>query len=322
VSSTSTRRGVLAAAAAALLFGINGTVSKLALETGLPSTRLVTIRSAGSAVCLLLVVLVTRPRNLAVDRRELGFLAVAGVVGIGVVQWFYFTAISRLPVGIALLLEYLAPVFVALWVRFGRGEPVRSSLWGALGLCLVGLALVAQVWNGRTLDGLGVLAGLAAAVSLAVYYLTGEHGLGRRDPVSLAAYTFTAAALFWMVVRPPWTFDWSVLGEDVALPGPFDDALVPLGALVAWNIVLGTVVPYLLVLVAIRHVGSTRTGLLGMAEPVTSGIVAWVVLSESLAPIQLAGGAVVLVGIVIAETARSAAPDEPHLLPLSEGPVA
>jgi drug/metabolite transporter (DMT)-like permease len=301
--------GVAAAAAAALLFGINGTVSKLALEAGLTSTRLVELRSLGAAVCLVTATLVSRPGSLAVGRRELAFLVVAGIVGIGLVQWLYFVAIARLPVGIALLLEYLAPVLVALWVRFVRREPVRPRIWGALALCLVGLAVVARVWSGLTLDGLGVLAGLGAAVSLAAYYLTGEHSLGHRDPLSLASWTFAAAAVFWSILQPPWSMDWSRLGDAVALPGPFDGANVPLGALVGWIIVLGTVVPYGFVLLAIRHLGSTRTGLLGMAEPVMSGLVAWIVLSESLSPVQLTGAVVVIVGIAAAETARTPAGD-------------
>ena len=302
-------RGLLAAAGAALLFGINGTVSKLALETDLASTRLVQLRSAGAAVCLLAAVVALRPAALRARREEVLFLVVAGVVGIGLVQWLYFVAIERLPVGIALLLEYLAPVFVALWVRFVRRGAVRPRIWAALALCLAGLATVAQVWDGLTLDGLGVLAGLGAAVSLAAYYLTGEHGLGQRDALSLAAWTFGSAAVFWSVLQPPWSFAWSQLGDSVALPGPFDGAELPLGALVGWIIVLGTVVPYGLVLIALADLGSTRTGLLGMAEPVTSGLVAWVVLSESLEPVQLVGAAVVIAGIVAAETARRAPPD-------------
>lgn len=308
-SSARPALGVAAAAAAALLFGVNGTVSKLALETGLTSTRLVELRSLGAALCLMAAVLLTRPASLAVGPRELAFLVVAGIVGIGLVQWFYFVAIERLPVGIALLLEYLAPVFVALWVRFVRREPVRPRIWGALVLCLAGLGVVAQVWSGLTLDGLGVLAGLAAAVSLAAYYLTGEHGLGRRDPLSLAAWTFVAAAVFWSVLQPPWTFDWSLLGDAVALPGPFDGTEVPLGSMVAWIVVLGTVVPYAFVLVAIRNLGPTRTGVLGMAEPVAAGLVAWVVLDESLMPTQLLGAALVIVGIIAAETARAVPAD-------------
>jgi drug/metabolite transporter (DMT)-like permease len=311
--------GVAAAAAAALLFGVNGTVSKLALETGLTSTRLVELRSLGAAVCLLAAVLLTRPGSLAVGRHELAFLVIAGIVGIGLVQWLYFVAIARLPVGIALLLEYLAPVFVALWVRFVRREPVRPRIWGALALCLVGLAVVAQVWSGLTLDRIGVLAGVAAGVSLAAYYLTGEHGLGRRDPLSLAAWTFTAAAIFWSVLQPPWAFAWSSLADPVALPGPFDGIEVPLWSLVAWIVVLGTVVPYALVLVAIRNVGPTRTGVLGMAEPVAAGLVAWVVLDESLTAMQLLGAAVVIVGILAAETARTPPIDAEPITPWPPG---
>jgi drug/metabolite transporter (DMT)-like permease len=103
--------------------------------------------------------------------------------------------------------------------------------------------------------------------------------------------------------------DWAVVHQAVALPGPFDGAEVPLWSLVGWIIVLGTVVPYAFVLLAIRHLGSTRTGLLGMAEPVTSGLVAWVVLSESLTPSQLLGAGVVIAGIAAAETARAPSGD-------------
>ncbi|GAB2689479.1 EamA family transporter [Thalassiella azotivora] len=296
--------GLVAAAAAALLFGVNGTVSKLALSSDLTSLRLVEIRSAGAALCLMAFLLLTNPRSLRVGRRELGFLLVAGVIGIALVQWFYFVAIERLPVGIALLLEYLAPVMVALWVRFVRKEQLRARVWWALGLCVLGLAVVAQVWDGLTLDGVGVLAGVAAAVCLAAYYLTGEHGLRDRDALSLAAWVFTSAALFWSVLQPWWSFPFDVLADDVPLAGPFDGTAAPLWALVLWVVVLGTVAPYALVLVSIRELGSARTGLLGMAEPVLAGLVAWVVLSEALNVPQLLGAAIVLTGIVLAETSR------------------
>ena len=318
-SSARPALGVAVAAVAALLFGVNGTVSKLALEAGLSSTRLVAMRSLGAALCLITLALLTRPRSLAVGRRELSFLVVTGIIGIGLVQWLYFVAIARLPVGIALLLEYLAPVFVALWVRFVRREPVRRRIWAALALCLVGLAVVARVWSGLTLDGIGVVAGVGAGVSLAAWYLTGEHSLGHRDPLSLAAWTFGAAAVFWAVVQPPWSIDWGVLSEAVALPGPFGGAEVPLWSLVAWIVVLGTVVPYGFVLLAIKNLGSTRTGLLGMAEPVTSGLVAWVVLSEVLTPVQLVGAALVIAGIVAAETSRQRDGAAPTVVAVGSG---
>lgn len=297
--------GVLAAAGAAVLFGINATVSKLALSAGLSSLELVQLRSLGSAVVLMTVLLLTRPASLRVRPRELGFLVVVGIIGIGLVQWFYFVAIARLPVGIALLLEYLAPVLVVLWVRFVRRQPVRTRMWAALALSVLGLAIVARVWAGLTLDGLGLLAGLAAAVALATYYLSSERGMVARDPLSLAAWTFTAAAVFWSVVRPPWILEWSMLERDVDLPSPFDGQTASLWVLVVWIIVLGTVVPYSFILVALARLGSARTGLLGMAEPVMAGLVAWLVLGETLTAIQLFGAGLILSGIVLAETARA-----------------
>lgn len=296
--------GVLAAAGAAILFGINGTVSKLALGSGLSAFDLVQLRSLGSALVLMTFLLLTRPATLRVRPRELGYLVLVGIIGIGLVQWFYFVAIARLPVGIALLLEYLAPVLVVLWVRFVRRDAVRSRMWAALAMAVVGLAIVAQVWDGLTLDGLGMLAGLGAAAALATYYLSSERGMTIRDPLSLAAWTFTAAALFWSALRPPWTFPWSALSEAVPLPAPFDGSTAHLWTLVVWIIVLGTVLPYAFVLVALSQLGSARTGLLGMAEPVMAGLVAWLILGEMLSGIQLIGAGLVLGGIVLAETAR------------------
>lgn len=227
-------RGAAFGATASLLFAMNGSISKTVLDSGLSSLRLVELRSLGAAVCLMAFVALARPQALRVRPRELAFLAFAGVVGIGLVQWLYFVAIGRLPVGIALLLEYLAPVLVVVWVRFVRREDVRARLWGALALSVTGLVVVAEAWQGLRLDGIGVLAGLGAALSLATYYLTSERGLGRRDSLSLAAWTFTSAAVFWSVLQPWWTFPWADLPRAVALPGPLPDGDVPASLLVGW----------------------------------------------------------------------------------------
>ncbi|WP_426564110.1 EamA family transporter [Angustibacter sp. McL0619] len=314
---TTTRRsatGVAFAVGAALLFSINATVSKIVLQNGLNPVQLVSLRSAGAAIILMGYTAITRPAALRVGLRELAFLAVYGICGIAMVQWLYFVAIARMPVGVALLLEYTAPLMVALWVRFARGEQVRSRVWLALALCLVGLALVAQVWDGLTLDRIGVLAALGAAAALATYYLMGEAGLGQRDPVSLMGWIFTFSALLWAIVEPWWQFPFHVLDDDVALPGALEGITVTVGAMTAWVVLLGTVAAFGLVLLAVGRVGAARVGVLGMIEPVGSALVAWWVLSEQLAAVQLLGGAVVLCGVALAETARrrpAGAPSSP-----------
>ena len=307
------------ALAAAALFAVNGTVSKLVLNAGVSPLHLVELRSLGGAACLFAVVAVMRPGALRVTRRELGFLAIYGVVGIGLVQWFYFVAIQRLPVAIALLLEYSAPLLVALWVRFVRHEQVRPRVWGALALSLLGLGLVTKVWAGVSLDVIGVLAGAAAAVALAAYYLLGERGLGQRDTLSLTAWTLGFSGLLWSLVQPWWALPFELLGASVALPIAIGGSFVPVWTLIAHIVGFGTVGAFLLVMGAIRALGPTRVGLIGMAEPVGAGIVAWLVLGEVLDTWQLLGGAVVLLGIALAETARLSRAEDPPGAPLPEG---
>jgi drug/metabolite transporter (DMT)-like permease len=292
--------GLAASLAASTLFAVNGTISKLVLENGLSSLRLVEIRCVLAAVVFAAIAAARRPSSLAIGRRELGFLAVYGVAGIAMVQWLYLVAIARMPVSISLLLEYTAPLLVALWVRFARGEHVRSRIWFALAFSLGGLVLVAEVWNGLSLDAIGLVAALLAAVSLALYYLVGEHGLGRRDPTSLAAWTFGAAGVFWSLLLPWWTFPFGALANRVELYGLHP----PVWLLLAWVVLLGTVAPFALLFVALGRIGAPRTGLFGTAEPVLAGVVAWIVLGEVLSPAQLAGATVVLAGILLAVTAR------------------
>ena len=127
-------------AVAATLFGINGAVSKVALTSGLSSLRLTEARSAGACIALTAIALVRAPSSLRVQRRELPRLAIFGIVGVAFVQLFYFLAIHRLPVGIALLIQYIGPVLVAIWARTVGHEHVRRRIWLALALSLAVIA--------------------------------------------------------------------------------------------------------------------------------------------------------------------------------------
>ena len=304
--------GVLFAFGAALLFAVNGNVSKVALLSGLSSLELVSMRSAGTALILLAVAALRNPAALRVSWPELGFLALYGVTGIAMVQWLYFVAIQRLPVGIALLFEYTAPLMVALWVRFVQKQPVKSRLWLGLACARGGLALVAQFWKGMTLDPIGLVSAIGAGAALACYYLRGEHGQRERDPISLMGFTFGFSAVLWAIVSPWWEFPFARLAQPVELPGALPGSS-PLWLMVLWIIVLGTVTPFLFVLLAVARLGPARVGLIGMFEPVSAGALAWILLGESLNAVQVVGSLIVLVGIVLAETARQAAqpvPDE------------
>ena len=297
--------GVVFAIAAAVLFAVNGNVSKVVLLSGISSFELVSVRSAGTALILLGMTALRSPAAFRVGWRELGFLALYGVTGIAMVQWLYFVALQRMPVGIALLFEYTAPLMVALWVRFVQKQPVKSRLWLGLACALGGLALVAQFWKGMTLDPVGLVSAVGAGAALACYYLMGEHGQRERDPISLMGFSFGFSAILWAIVSPWWAFPVARLTHTIDLPGALPGG-VPLGVMVAWIVVLGTVAPFMLVLLAVGRLGPARVGLIGMLEPVGAGIIAWVLLGESLNTVQVAGSLIVLVGIVLAETARQA----------------
>ena len=290
---------------AAVVWGLNGTVSKLLIRGGFDPPQLTTFRATGAFLGLLLVILVTRgPRPLAAAPREIPRLVAYGLIGVFAVPLLYFVAISRLPVGIGLLFEFTAPVFTALWARFGERQQVRRRLWLGLVLCVVGLVSVAQLWAGELrLDGWGVLAGLTSALLLAAWYVLGSRYVGgenaRRDPMTLTCWAFGVAAVGGAVVRPWWNFDTGLLTGT--------SGGQPMWLLAVYLIIFGTIVPYVLLTFAMRHLPPTSVGIVGMTEVVWASGFAWVLMSEALEPAQIIGGLVLVVGVALAESARVAA---------------
>jgi drug/metabolite transporter (DMT)-like permease len=304
--------GVAMVIASGMVFAVNGTVSKLLLLGGFDAPQLTAFRAAGGCAGLLLVLLVThRPAQLTVRRPELPRLIAFGLTGFFLVPMLYFVAIRRMPVGIGLLFEYMGPAFVALWVRFGEHRPVRRRLWVGLAFCLGGLACVAQVWAGRlSLDPVGVAAGLACAIFLAGYYVLGSQSVAQRDPISVTWWAFGFSALAGAIVRPWWDFPTRLLSGT--------SHGVPMWLLAGYFVVFGTIVAYLLVSASMRHLPPTSVGIVGMIEPVLASGFAWITLGEILVPAQIFGGLVVLVGVLLAETARPTYPD--HLASINPDP--
>jgi drug/metabolite transporter (DMT)-like permease len=289
---------------AATFFGVNGSVAKVALSSGMSSLRLTEARCAGACLGLMLIAFARSPSSLRLRRTEVLRLAVFGVFGVALVQLFYFLAIHRLEIGIALLIQYLGPLLVAIYARTFGHEHVRRRVWAALALSLTGLALMVELWQGVALDGLGVVFALISAVIFAAYLLLAEYEVGLRDPISLMAWGFFFATVFWTVAQPWWTFPAGRVAKTVSLQGRLMNWHLPVWALVLWVVVLGTIVPFVLIVAAMRHISATRVGIAAMLEPVVATIVAWGWLRETLAPVQVAGACVVLVAILLAQTAR------------------
>jgi drug/metabolite transporter (DMT)-like permease len=295
--------GYLFALLSAALFGANGTTTKLLVLDGLEPQQLALLRSLGTAVIAGGALLITNRPAFRMPRRQLLTMAVLGVTGIALLQAFYGGALGRLPVGIALLLEYTGVLFVALVGFFLFKERVKARLWVAIGLVLAGMVVVAQLWN-SSLDPLGVVLALGAAVMLTVYFVVGERQVAATSPLAVAFWTGLFAAAFWAVFSGWWTLSPAIFVTPVDIGGSHGHLDVPLWLPLASAIVLGSFLPFLLGFYALKHLPATAAGIVASSEVLFAFLGAWLWLGEALNAVQLLGAAVVLVGIMLAQTAR------------------
>jgi len=304
--------GYLLVLGAAILFGLNAGVSRIPLRSGTPTDTFTTVRITSAFLAFVVIAVLVDRSALRVPRgRALLLIIGLGIAGFAGVQWTYNVAINRLPLSIALLLEYLGPVLVVLWVRFARREHVHPRMWPALALAVGGLAVVSQVWSGPDLDPLGVAMALGAAVCFAAYFLLGEH-TGSADvgnPLHVILWAFAAATVMMNLVQPAWTAD--ALGGDVSMLGRLADSTVPAWLAMGWVVLLGTVAPFFLLLLALQSLSATVVSVVAMLEPVVAALVGWAWFAETLNPVQLVGMAAMLTGIVLAQTARDVEPSLP-----------
>jgi drug/metabolite transporter (DMT)-like permease len=289
----------------ALVFSFNGIVSTIVLEHISPF-RLAQVRSCSAFVLLLLVAIAVDRKSLAVKGSEIPGLAAYGIIGFAAVQAGYFLGIQRgLPLSLVLIIEFSAPIWIALWIKYVRKAFVPGSMWLAIALSLLGLILLAQVWKGLTFDAIGLLGALFSALALTGYFLIGKKVGVSRSALSLTVWGLGMASLTWILVMPVWNFPFKVFMTQMDLQGIFEGNTLPGWALIGWIVIMGTIVPYLFVIAGLRLLSESTSSVIGMLEPVLAGIFAWIFLLQSWNAIQLFGAAVVLVGIYIADRARS-----------------
>ena len=287
-----------------LFFAISSIPAKLAMESGLSAWHLTQVRTMGAFLVLFTYVYLKNKSSLRIKTRELPLLIVFGVFGFAAVNLLYFLAIQRLNVGIALIIEFTAPIWIALWMRFIQKKIVSKLMWWGLVIGLTGLVLIAQVWRGLTLDGLGVTFAILDAFALALYFLVGEKLVGVKSSEATMAWGLGVSSAFFAIIQPWWTFPFEKMGNVVDLTGRLSGISLPTFYLVLWVIIFGTAIPYFLVLNGLRGLSAATTSSIGMLEPVLGGIFGWIFLYENLNFIQSVGAVVVLVGIYLANRAR------------------
>lgn len=304
--------GLGLALVSAVAFGGSGVAAKPLIEAGLDPLHVVWLRVVGAALVMLPVAV----RHRALLRRRPALLAGFGLLAVAGVQACYFAAISRIPVGVALLVEYLAPALVLGWVRFVQRRPVTRA--AALGVVLAagGLACVVEVWSGLSFDAVGLLLAVGAACCQVGYFVLSDQGSeagdDTPDPLGVIAYGLLIGSVVLTAVARPWTMDWSVLTGTARMDGTPVAALL----LLAWIVLISTVLSYVTGVLSVRRLSPQVAGVVACLEAVVATVLAWVLLGEHLSAPQIVGGAVVLVGAFIAQ---SSAPAKGSPQPVASG---
>ena len=280
------RLGYALAATAAALGAVNASIGSTLMDRGLGWEGVSQLRVAGAFVLLAAGLALFRPRLLRVERAAIPELAVLGVVALAPVQATYFLAIDRLEVGAAVTIQYLAPLLVLLWLRLWLGRRLASGLWYAVALSVAGCFFVVEAHKAGALDGLGVAAAFASALTFATYMVLSERAGGHLSPFTTITWGFGFATLAWAIARPWWLFPFDELGST-------RDALLAAGV-----VVIGTLLPFLALVAALTFIPASRGGVVATLEPVLAALFAWVLVGEELAALQVFGIVLVAVAVV------------------------
>lgn len=274
-------------------FGTSGVFAKSLLEAGWSPGGAVTVRIGGAALALALPAAVVMRGRWRVLRRHARMLTVYGLVAVAACQFCYFNAVTRLSVGVALLLEYLAPVLMIgwLWLRHGS-RPSRVTV-GGTALAVGGLVLVLDVTGSVEVDPIGVAWALAAAVSVVVYFVLSAREPEGLPPLAMASAGMVVAALALLAVGLVGLMPLEVSAQDVV----FLDRQVHWAVPASGMVLLSTALAYATGIAATRRLGSRLASFVGLSEVLCAVFAAWLFLGELPLPIQLVGGALIVAGV-------------------------
>ena len=274
----SARTGVLLALSAAFMWGVSGAIAADAFSEVSPA-RVAEVRALLTTAIL---VPVAWWRGLLNPRGGLWWFALLGA-NLAVVNVTFYWALERLGVGPGATIQFLGPIIVLAWMVGVQGRTVSPAAWAAAVVAIIGVVLVTQAWQLEGDDWLGVLAGLASAITFASYLVLGER-LTRRYPiVTVMTWGFVSASLIWIVVQPLWTFPTDLSGR--------------VWAELVWIGVVGTALPFFTEFGALQRVASGVVGVIATTEPVFAAAAAWVLLGQHLSAVQIIGGLLVLIAV-------------------------
>ena len=307
------RLGLLFATGSAFTFGMSGPLAKSLMSAGWSPTAAVTARLAGGALVLALAATIIKPDWLREARAHARTVVAYGLVPVAGAQLCFYNAVARLPVGVALLLEYTAPILVVGWVWATRKQAPSGLTLAGVALAIAGVTLVLDVFSPAThqasIDPVGVIWGLAAAVCAACYFVMSDNVTA--DGSGLNSITLAAGSLVVAAVAV------ALLGVSGVMPLQFtaNDAVIG-GVTLPWLVpvilmgVVATAIAYTLGISGVARLRPSFASLVGLAEVLFAVLTAWVLLGEGVSAVQAVGGIVVLLGLALARPARRANDDE------------
>ncbi len=326
VRSGSSGAGLAVAVASAAMFGTSGSFATSLIDAGWSPGAAVTTRISIAAL-VLLVPAVFQLRRVWPQLRAGGrplllhtakLVSVYGLVAIAGCQLFYFHAVQRLSVGVALLMEYLGIILVVgwLWLRHGH-RPRRLTVLGSIG-ALVGLALVLDLTGSQHVDFVGILWGLGAAVGLAVYFVLSAREDSPLPPIAMACGGMLVGAVTFLLLGLVRILPMHATFGQVSFSGHHTSWLVPVLGL---SVVAGAFA-YVTGIVAARLLGAKLSSFVGLTEVLFAVLFAWLLLGQLPTGSQLLGGLFIIAGVTLVrvdELGESTTDDLDELLPAPTG---
>lgn len=276
---------LLSVAAAALLWAVAATVARELFDAGVPPIELVEARAVLSALGLALFPAAwKRPSDAGAAG---AWLVVALGASIALVNVAYYTAISRVPVAVAIVLQYLGPGVVVGWVAWTQRQRPPAEVLIAVTVAFGGVVLVSEVLSGDVaqVDAIGLLAGLASAFLFATYTVLSERAVATYGSIGTVFRAFAAASALWIVFQVPQGW------PDALLRSQNVGRVIFVG-------VGGTLIPFFLYVWGVQRLRAERAVITATLEPVFAALVAWMLLDQVLSPLQAAGGALILGAVV------------------------
>jgi drug/metabolite transporter (DMT)-like permease len=281
--------GILLILSAAVLFGINGSLSRLLFDNGVTPVTLVEFRMIIGGLCLFGFLGIQQRQTLKLSRRAFGWIIAFGL-SMALVTYTYFVSISRVPIAVTLVIQFTAPAWLMLGGSLWRRRVPSWYVLVAGALAVGGVVLVTGIWqqslNG--LDGIGLLFALFALVTFILYLMMGRKVGVYLHPISGTAYGALVASLFWLIIQPPWSVPASTWN-------PHTFVLIVLVG------IIGMALPFSLEMAGLRRLDATRAGIAAMFELPASAVVAFFWLGQDLNLWQIIGCGLVLVGITIVQ---------------------